>query len=533
MTSFYHDIQSNTLVYPRHALITQTIPEAREINGQYVAVPRSLHNLQVLRHYNFPVSPVITDQNYDWPRPPNVKQPYESQKTTANFLVLHPRAFCLSDMGTGKTMSMLWAADFLMRLRQHQATSFRALIVCPVSIMQSVWGDAIFRTFLGKRTFVVLYGSAAKRLELLKQPADFYICNFEGIGVGAHTRKKFELDGFSKALAERDDIKLAIVDEASAYKDAQTKRHHIAREVIGKRPYLWLASGTPTPNDPTDAYGLSKLVNNAFGKSYTTFRLETMYKATQFKWLPQRDGYEKARRLLTPSIRYDIKDVWDAPPLTTQQRQIELTPEQKKQMADLKRSMMVAMKSGAQISAINEAAARTKFIQISLGAIYDEHHKVHLVDASPRISELMELIEQVSGKILIFVPLTSVVNMLYKELNRYSREVVDGNTSPKDRPRIFQAFQQEPNPRILIAHPGTMAHGVNLWMAQTVVWYGPCDVPEIYTQGNARAHRPGQQHPVTIVQFVSNKLEKEIFSRLDTKRALEGALLDMVREDSL
>jgi len=528
--TFYHDAQSNTLIYPRHALITQTIPEAREINGQYVAVPRNLHNLQVLRHYNFPVTPVITDENYDWPRNTRtVPHPYESQKVTANFFVLHPRCFCLSDMGVGKTLAAAWAADTLMKWNP----GFRALIVCPISIMQQ-WANNIFEHFLGKRSVVILHGSAEKREKLLAQPADFYIINHDGVGIGAHTRKKFELDGFSRILAERSDIKLSIIDEASAYKDSRTKRHRLARMILGQRDYLWLMTGTPTPNAPTDAYGLAKLVNNAFGKPFTSFQLETMIKVTNFKWKPQNDGYEKARRLLQPSIRYDITDVWDGPEMTTQQREIELTPDQKKMMADLKRDLVVAVKSGKMVSAANEAAARTKLIQISLGAIYDEHHKVHFIDASPRLSELKDVIEQVSGKILIFAPLTSVVELLYKELKiNSSCEVVNGNTSQKDRARIFQAFQQEPEPRILIADPGTMAHGINLHMAQAVLWYGTCDKAELYAQANKRAHRPGQKHPVTVVQFVSNKLEKEIFRRLETNLSLQGSLLDLVRENAL
>ncbi len=539
--NFWFDQPSNTLIYPRHALITQTIPEAREIAGSYVAVPRTLRNSQILRHYNFPVTPVITDENYDWPRPPHIKHPYESQKVTANFLVLHPRAFCLSDMGVGKTLSMLWAADNLMRW--HKPGTFRALIVCPISVMHSIWASEIFRSFLGRRKAVILYGSAQKRLELLKQDADFYICNFDGVGIGAHTRKKFELDGFSKALAERDDIKLAIVDEASAYKDATTKRHRIARLVIGSRPYLWLATGTPTPNAPTDAYGLAKLVNNAYGKSFTSFRLETMQLVSLHKWVPYKDGYEKASRVLQPAIRYDIKDVWDGPEMTTQQREIELTADQKKHMHALKQNLIIAMKTGQQITVANEAAARTKFVQISLGAVYDENHKVHAIDAGPRLAELKDVIEQSSGKILVFAPLTSVVEMLYKELHRPHRaaefgkeltcEIVNGNTSQKDRARIFQDFQQAADPRILIADPGTMAHGLNLWMAQTVVWYGPCDKTELYLQANKRAHRPGQKHPVTVVQLVSNKLEKEIFRRLETNETAQGLLLSMIKEGSI
>ena len=527
--TFYFDQPRNLLIYDRPSpLVLQHTQGAREVNGQYVAVPRTLRNSQVLRWLNYPVMPVITDDNYDWPIEPN-KVPLIHQKMMANFGVLHPRMFNLSDMGTMKTLATLWAADWLMK--QHPDGTFRALIVAPLSILERVWANALFANFLSRRTFQILYGSAEKRVEQLSRSADFYIVNFDGVGIGAHTRKKFELDGLSKLLAERDDIRLAIVDEASGYRDSTTKRHRIARLVIGKRPYLWMLTGTPTPNAPTDAYGLAKMVNNSFGKSFTSFREETMMKISNFKWVPRTGGYDLARRLLTPSIRFDIKQVWDGPELTTQQRQVELTAEQKKLFADLKRDLQVVVRSGEQISAANEAAVRTKFIQISLGGIYDANHASHAIDAKPRLDELKVVLEQAPAKTIIFVPLTNIVNMLYKDLKkRWTCEVVNGHTSQKDRSRIFQDFQERDDPRILIADPGVASHGLELFAAQTVIWYGPTDKTELFLQANRRAHRPGQRFPVTIVQLVSNKLEAEIYRRLETNTTLQGALLDLVRK---
>jgi SNF2 family DNA or RNA helicase len=542
MANFYHDKTRNLLVYRSQSpFVLQAIPEARQINGEYIAIPRTLRNSQIMRHFDYPVAPVMTDASYDWPIEPG-RRPLAHQKVMANFQVLHPRCFNLSDMGTMKTLASLWAADWLMKRWKGEC---RALIVAPLSTLERVWANAIWTNFLGRRTFEILHGNASKRQELLAKKADFSICNFDGVGVGAHTRKRFELDGFSKALADDGGIRIVICDEASAYKDARTKRHRIARLIIGKRDYLWLLSGTPTPNAPTDAYGLAKLVNNAGGKSFQTFQRETMIQVTNFKWHPQRDGYDKARRLLSPSIRYDIRDVWDGPEMTTQQRAVELTPDQKRLMADLKRDLQVVVKSGQPITATNEAAARQKFLQISLGAIYDEGHRAHAVDAHPRIEELRAVIEQAPLKLLLMVPLTSVVNLLYKELGRkrtqagklihagWSREIVNGDVGQKERASIFRRFQSEDDPRILIADPGTMAHGLDLWRATTVVWYGPTDKTELYLQANKRAHRPGQKHPVTVVQIVSNPLEREIYRRLETNTSLQGALLQMVRDGAI
>lgn len=524
MTFYLH---KDHVIYPgQPGMLAQYIPELKLVNGAHFAVPKTLANLQVMRWYQYAVPEVISDSTYDFPIAPPFK-PLPHQKVMANFSVLHRRMFNLSDMGTMKTLSTLWAADFLMQ--QHPKGDFRALIVAPLSTLDRVWGSAIFKNFLGRRSFEILHGTPAKRSELLARDVDFYVINFDGVGTGAHTRRSYRLDGFSEELRQRNDIRLCVIDEASAYKDSTTLRHRIARDVLGKRDYLWLLTGTPTPNAPTDAYGLAKLVNNAWGKSKTAFKMDTMFQVSNFIWKPKVDGYEKAAKLLSPSIRYDLRDVWDGPECSTQQRAVELTPDQKKMMADLKRDLQITMKSGATIGAINEAAARSKFLQIGLGAVYGNEHKVHLADAKPRVSALNEVLDEAPGKFLIFAPFTSVIDLLAKELKSRKVEIVDGRTSEKDRSRIFGEFQSEGGVQGIVAHLGAMAHGIDLWMARTVVHYGTTDKAELYAQGNRRAHRPGQKYPVNVVQLVSNPLEIEIFRRLENNLSLQGSLLTMIK----
>jgi SNF2 family DNA or RNA helicase len=529
--NFWHDAQRQLLIYQPPSTfhidgVLKHIPEARQINGSYLAVPQTLRNSQVMRWLGYQVAPVITDANYSWPASPGVT-PWEHQKLAANFAVLHPRSFNLSDLGSGKTLSLLWATDFLMK--QFPPGQCRCLIVAPLSTLSSVWGQNIFANFLGNRTFEILHGSAEKRLELLKRDVDYFIVNHDGVGVGAHTRRKFELDGFSAALAARSDIQICVVDEASAYKDAQTKRHRIARLVFGKKPYLFMLTGTPTPQRPTDAYGLAKMMNGAYGKSFKTFEQETMVQVSMYKWVPRTDGYEQARKMLQPAIRFDIEAVWkDAPEMTIQTREAALTKEQVTLMASLKRDLQVAVKSGQQINAVNEAAARTKFLQISLGAIYDENHKVHTIDAAPRLAVLKEIIDQSPRKILLLTGFTSVLTRLAKELKNYSVAIVNGSVSMKERSEIFRRFQDEVDPEIIIADPGVLAHGLNLQRGRTIIWFSPCDKGELFQQANARCHRPGQKFPVSVVQIVSNPLEQEIYKRLAANASLQGALLDAI-----
>jgi SNF2 family DNA or RNA helicase len=534
---FWHDKKLGILVYPtQNPFLLQALPEAKAIGRDQIGVPFNLHNAQVLRHFNYPVPPIITDENYDWPAPPG-QVAGEHQKLMANFDVLHRKAFNLSDPGSQKTLAKIWFADWLMS--QYPPGECRALIVCPMTIMETVWATTIFRALLSKRSVEILHGDASKRSALLAKKPDFGIINFDGVGVGALTRKRFELAGFSADLANDDKIKIIIIDEADAYCDAQTKRHRIARLIFGKRDYLLLQTGTPLGNSPANAYGLAKLVNGCFGKSFTAFRAETMFQVAprSFKWLPRSDGYEKARRVLVPAIRFSIEEVWKNAPelLPPQVRKVPLTDEQEKALTSLKKDLQIQLKTGQLVNATNEAAARTKYLQIALGAIYDANHETHLIDATPRYVEIKYLVKRSAHKVLIFTALTSVVHLLYKTLSKDWRcGIINGEVSQKERVRLIRAFESEPDFKVMIMDPQPTAHGINEFVvADTVIWCGPTEKSRLYEQGNKRAHRPGQKHPVSIYQVVGTKLEQEIFHRVESNISLQGALLEAVRKGEL
>lgn len=526
----WFDPTNNLVVYDTSdQRVVEKIPSARKLHNGYVALPASLYNLQVLRYLGHPVPPIM-DAGYDWPRNRKlIPEPFASQKTTANFLIMHPRAFVFSDMGTGKSLAALWAADRVMQ--EYPGT--RCLIVAPLSTLQRVWADAIFQNFLGRRKCTVVYGDGATRRRLLSLPADFYVLNYDGLRV------------VERDLAARSDIRMAIVDEASAYKDRTTKRHRLARSLLAPKDYLWLMTGTPTPNGPQDAYGLAKLVNNCFGESYAHYYDRVMTKVSMWKWVPKTGAHAQSSKFLQPAIRFAIEDCVDLPPCTVQKRDVELSPEQAKAYREMKRDLVLQAKQGP-ITAANEAVLRLKLIQIACGAVYgppsgvstnSSHYSgsgdrsVHRLDCAPRISALREVMQECSQKIIIFAPLTSVINMLESELKKdYSVAVINGEVSQKVRNEVFRAFQQDENPRVIVADPRTMAHGLTLVAASTIVWFAPTDSTENYLQANKRIDRPGQVHNTTIVQLASTPLEREIYRRMESNESLQGLVLQLARE---
>lgn len=511
----------NVVIYDdpaRKQAILAALPEARALENGYVAAPATLHNLQILRWLGLPVPPPLAQ--YDWP---GRFKPFESQQTTANFLAVHPRAFVLSDMGTGKTNAALWAADYVMA----QYPGVRCLIVAPLSTLQRVWADAVFRHLVNRRSAVVLHGEAAKRRELLAKPFDFYIINHDGLSV------------IKDQLAKRPDIRIVILDEAAAYRDAGTKRHKLARALLLPRDYLWLMTGTPTPNGPVDAYGLAKLVNNAHGESLQSYRNRVMIRIDMWKWVPKQGSHAAAYALMQPAIRYNIEDCVDLPPTTTQTRDAELSAAQREAYRRMQRDLQLTLKEGKPITAVNEGVLRWKLIQIACGAVYGtgencDDRVTYRLDCAPRIAVLREVMTECARKIIVFAPLTGVIDLLYEELSKeYSCAIVRGQSgggpTPKERSEIFRAFEQDENPRVLIAHPRTMAHGLSLVAADTIIWYAPHDSTELYLQACKRIARPGQTRPTVIVHLAATKIEREVYHRLASNQSLQGLVLQMAR----
>jgi SNF2 family DNA or RNA helicase len=124
--------------------------------------------------------------------------------------------------------------------------------------------------------------------------------------------------------------------------------------------------------------------------------------------------------------------------------------------------------------------------------MYSEGTAVDL-DCASRIKVLREVIEACNEKVIVFVPFTGALNRFYDEQKgEWTVEIVDGSVAANKRNRIFKDFQTQVNPRIILAHPGTMAHGLTLTAATTIIWAAPVTSTETFLQANARISRPGQ-----------------------------------------
>jgi SNF2 family DNA or RNA helicase len=496
--------------------VLDTIPTAKTIHVQgvpLVVTPHKLDEVKVLNNLGIKApSPIL--HYYDWP---GQYIPYDHQKDTAAFLTLNQRGLVLNEIGTGKTQSSLWAADYLMKIGAVK----KVLILSPLSTLERVWGDGIFTGF-HHRKFVVLHGTAERRKKLLKTEADFYIINHDGFPIISDLTHGF--------------FDLVIVDEAAVLRNPSTQRFKQFRKWMDANPAtrLWLMTGTPTPNDPTDAWALSKLVNSPYcTKTFTAFREQVMMKIGQWKFVPRPESVDIVKHILQPAVRYTRDECFDLPDTVVQTRKVELTAEQKKHYTQMLRHFTTEMSTEGTITAVNEAVKIQKLVQISCGVAYGDDGQHIEIDCAPRVNLVKEVIEEVGNKVIVFVPLTGTLHMLEKELSKHwTVGVVNGEVSSNKRNQIFHDFQHSKEPHVLIAHPATMAHGLTLTTASTIIWYGPVTSNEVYVQANGRIERIGKKHVSNVVHIEATDLEYKMYERLKNKQKLQGLLLDLIQQQT-
>jgi SNF2 family DNA or RNA helicase len=501
----------------RPELILEKIPQskiAKDLGDgiMQVAVKWDLDEVLALSSLRIKNAPSPISRDYQWP---GIHKPFDHQRTTAQFLSANPRAYCLSEAGTGKTSAVIWAADYLM----NQGKVRRMLVVCPLSIMQAAWQSDFFKTAM-HRTVAVAHGTADKRKQIVSGTAEVVIINYDGIEI---VEKEIKAGNFD----------LIVVDEANYVKTVTTRRWKALNRILEPSTWLWMMTGTPASQSPADAYGLAKLVNPASVPKYAgTFKDMVMQKVSQFRWIPRFNAQDIVFKTLQPAIRYTKADCLDLPDVLYTTRDIPLTPQQDKYYKKLKKEFFIEA-GGEDVTAVNAGVMLTKLLQVSSGAIYADSGEIVEFDMSNRMTALKEIISEASHKVLIFCPFRHSIDKIMTELNKdkISCESIHGGVNMTKRTEIFKNFQEKEDPHVLVIQPQAASHGVTLHAANVVVFWSPVMSVETYIQCCARVDRAGQRNPMTVVHLQGSPVEKKIYEMLQNKIDTHTKLVDLYREE--
>lgn len=499
---------------PLRADLATLMPDAKQVtfNGNPMLVVRhGVDETRLLRNMGFDVPAPILAQ-YDW----EGGTPFDIQKRTAAMLTMNRRAYVLNGMGTGKTKAALWSWRYL-NLRKEAG---KLLVVAPLSTLNFTWAREVFQTLPGVKV-QALHGTKQKRLQKLGDPeADVYIINHDGLAV------------IADALEKRDDIDTLILDELAVYRNGTAQRTKVTRKVTSRMKWVWGMTGSPTPNQPTDAWSQCTLITpNTVPKYFNRFRDEVMNKITQFKWAPKHNALDRVFEVMQPAVRFTLDDVVELPELVERTVDIEMGTKQAKVYKEMEAHAhtLVAAK---EITAMNAGAVLNKLLQISCGYIYTRDGEVVTLDNEARLTALVDAVNSTDRKVIVFVPFVHALEGIKARLTHegYDVRAVSGATPRGERDQIFNLFQNSSGVKVLVAHPQCMAHGLTLTAADTIIWFAPMPNLEIFEQANARIRRVGQKHKQQILMFSATKAEQRMYAKLRAKQKVQNLLLDMFAE---
>ncbi len=506
------DTRKIVLKIDNPARVMNVIPSARQFQFQghdLIAVPHKLDETKVLRNLGFDTPSPIRSQ-YKWS---GQYTPMAHQFETCDFLTMNRRAFCLLDMGLGKTLCTLWAYDYLRSIGRIKSM----LVISPLSTLEPTWANEVFRHF-PHLTFGVLHGSKDRREKLLAEDFDVYLINHDGIKT------------MLPPLKAKKGIDLVVVDEIASFRNAKSDRWKALNQITAGKDWVWGLTGTPTPNGPEDAWAQVRLISPERVTPFAgKWRDQTMRQVGTFKWLPRENATEIVAQAMQPAIRFKRDDVLDLPPCTLLDRHAPMSLEQ----ASAYKEMLTKLKTEAsqsQILAVNEGVKLGKLVQIASGVVYDIKGEPVVLGAESRLKVVREAIEQSGSKSIVFVPYTGVLNYVATELGKdYHVAVINGSTPKGERDRIFQTFQHTNEIDVLVAQPAAMSHGLTLTSASTTIWWSPITSHETYAQANARITRPGQRHHQFIVRVEGSAVERKLYATLEKRHTTQGLLLEILQ----
>jgi SNF2 family DNA or RNA helicase len=235
-------------------------------------------------------------------------------------------------------------------------------------------------------------------------------------------------------------------------------------------------------------------------------------------------------KLVSFSARTLKKDCLDLPDKIYIRRNVELTAQQAKVYEEMRRFALARLSKGELATTASILTQLMRLQQICCGYLESDEGRLEVLD-NRRLDELMNIIEETSGKVIIWCNYVYGIAEIRRRLSEvYGKDSVAtyyGETKQDDRQDIVQRFEDpDSSLRFFVGQPKTGGYGITLNQASTVVYYSNSYDLESRLQSEDRAHRIGQKKSVTYVDLISpGTIDEKIVEALRNKINLADQVL--------
>lgn len=444
-------------------------------------------------------------------------RPYEYQQTAIKWIIDNPRCGLFLDMGLGKTVSTLTAIQELM----DDCEISRTLVVAPKKVAETTWTTEAEKWdhLKGMRVAKVM-GTEKQRKMALAEKADVYV-----IGRDSFVWLVGLYGGFLP-------FDVLVIDELTSFKSSKSERFKAMRMAVPTVKRVIGLTGTPAPNGLIDLWAQMYCLDmgQRLGKSVTKYR-ETYFDVYNRNGITVRCDIKKGCEQIIRNKIADIclsmqaKDYLQLPDIITHVIPVPLSYGTMKAYTTFEREKVLEFAEehtgeSANILANSAAGLMNKLSQFANGAVYDDNRDVHEIH-NEKIDKLAEIVEAANGSsVLVFYQFQHDVQRIVRKLKGYKVRAYKNEADLRD----WNAGKID----VLLAHPASTAYGLNMQQGgHYIVWFGTGWNLEHYQQANARLHRQGQTHPVTVYKLICpNTVDERANAALESKKGVQQSLLD-------
>jgi SNF2 family DNA or RNA helicase len=415
------------------------------------------------------------------------------------------------EMGTGKTKVLI---DNLAMLYDKGKVD-GALIVAPKGVI-GTWYNQELPAHLPNHieNVTVLWQSNINKKQ--KEKLDLLYETDHRLHILIMNVEAFSTDKGKKYAASflRCHKSMAAIDESTTIKNPKAKRTKNILDIARLAPYRRIMTGSPVTRNPLDLYTQCEFLDprHLDFSSYYAFRnryaeMKTMHVSGRsiqvvggFRHLD-----ELADSLKPFSYRVLKQDCLDLPDKIYMKREVQLTPEQKKLYEQMRKEALATL-NGKTVTTMTALTQLMRLHQITCGHFAADDGTVQEIKNN-RLIELLDVLEEIEGKAIIWAHYQHDVRNIYKLLeDKYGPGSVVhyyGKTLPDQRDYAIKNFKENDRVRFFVGTPQTGGYGITLVQANTVIYYSNGYDLEKRMQSEDRAHRIGQKKKVTYVDLIA------------------------------
>ena len=442
------------------------------------------------------------------------------QVVAKDFIIGHPNAAVILDMGMGKTATTLSAVNELM-FDRFEVT--KVLVIAPLRVANTVWSDEIEQwAELRHLRYSKIVGTPKQRKVALQKDADVYIVNRENLPwLVEQCSPYFKWD-------------MVVIDELSSFKSWQSKRF---KAFMAMRPYMKRIvglTGTPSSNGLMDLFAEFKVIDGGerLGRFIGEFRSRYFEEGRRngnivYEYIPM-DYAESQIQDKISDITISMKalDYLDMPELISTKKLVRMSEKEKEKYSQFKKEYVLSELDGLEVTAANAASLTNKLVQLSNGAVYSDDHTVVPLHEQ-KLDALEDILESANGEPVL------VAYWFKHDLAR----IIGRLEKLKVKSRVLKTEEDilewnKGNVPVGILHPASAGHGLNLQKGgHHLVWFGLTWSLELYQQTNARLWRQGQEAETVVIQHIVTEgtIDEEILKALENKDAQQERLIEAVK----